>query len=44
MNFQAMKNNKLNEKDCGPKLAISENGFIAKHLGPEGDKKILFLI
>ena len=45
MNFQAMKNNKLNEQDCGPKLTISEGGLVLKHSGPTGIKikqKIIF--
>jgi hypothetical protein len=33
-----MKINKLNEGDCGPKLAIIEDGLGAKHSGPDGKK------
>ena len=28
-----MKNNKWNEEDCGPKLTISDGGFVVKNLG-----------
>lgn len=31
-----MRSNKLNEEDCGQKLTISDEGFVAKHSGPQG--------
>jgi len=34
-----MKNNKLNEMDCESKLAISGEGFMLKHSGPNWGKK-----
>ena len=34
--FKAMKKNKWNEEDCGPKLSITEDGLTVKHFGPEG--------
>ena len=33
-----MKNNKLNEEDCGPKLKLCEDGFIVKYTGPNESK------
>jgi hypothetical protein len=36
--FQAMKNNKLNKDDCGPKLEIFEDGHLVKHSGPHDSK------
>jgi hypothetical protein len=33
-----MRNNKLNEGDCGPKLEIFEDGHLFKHSGPHGGK------
>lgn len=32
---------KLNGRDCGPKLVISDEGKIAEHLGPKGRLKII---
>jgi len=33
-----MRNNKLNEEDCGPKLKLCEDGFIVKYTGPYESK------